>query len=86
MFWELAAEGVFRRPTDLSCANVEREWKHRKYKMEKASKSVSDRKQKQPRNDAVGRILLRNEDEEKRVGSKFAACMWIYTKEALTKG
>ena len=25
-------------------------------------------------------------DEEKRVGSKFAACMWIYTKEALTKG
>ena len=26
------------------------------------------------------------EDEEKRVGSKFAASMWIYTKEALTKG
>ena len=26
------------------------------------------------------------EDEEKRVGSKFAACMWIYTKEVLTRG
>ena len=25
------------------------------------------------------------EDEEKRVGSKFATCMWIYTKKALTK-
>ena len=25
------------------------------------------------------------EDEEKRVGSKFAACMWIYTRRALTK-
>ena len=24
------------------------------------------------------------EEEEKRVGSNFAACMWIYTKEALT--
>ena len=24
------------------------------------------------------------EDEESWVGSKFAACMWIYTKEALT--
>ena len=24
------------------------------------------------------------EDEEKRVGSKFAACMWIYTNEGLT--
>ena len=26
------------------------------------------------------------EDEEKRVGSQFAACMWIYTKEVLTIG
>ena len=26
------------------------------------------------------------EDEEKRVGSKFAACMWTYTKEVLTRG
>ena len=26
------------------------------------------------------------EDEEKIVGSKFAACMWIYTKEVLTRG
>ena len=25
-------------------------------------------------------------DDEKRVGSKFAACMWIYTKEVLTRG
>ena len=25
------------------------------------------------------------EHEEKRVGSKFATCMWIYTKKALTK-
>ena len=26
------------------------------------------------------------EDEEKRVRSKFDACMWIYTKEVLTRG
>ena len=26
------------------------------------------------------------EDEQKRVGSKFAACMWIYTQEVLTRG
>ena len=26
------------------------------------------------------------EDEERWVGSKFAACMWIYTKEVLTGG
>ena len=26
------------------------------------------------------------EDEEKRVGSIFAACLWIYTKELLTRG
>ena len=26
------------------------------------------------------------EDQEKRVGSNFAACMWIYTKEVLTRG
>ena len=26
------------------------------------------------------------EDEEKRVGSEFAAYMWIYTKEVLTRG
>ena len=26
------------------------------------------------------------EDEEKRVGSKFAACMWTYTEEVLTRG
>ena len=26
------------------------------------------------------------EDEEKRVGSTFAACMWIHTKEVLTRG
>ena len=25
------------------------------------------------------------EDEEKTVGSKFALCMWIYTKELLTR-
>ena len=25
-------------------------------------------------------------DEERRVGSKFAACMWIYTKEVLATG
>ena len=25
------------------------------------------------------------EDEETRVGSKFATCMWIYTKKALIK-
>ena len=26
------------------------------------------------------------EDEESWVGSKFAACMWIFSKEALTRG
>ena len=26
------------------------------------------------------------EDEEKRLGSKFAACTWIYTTEVLTGG
>ena len=26
------------------------------------------------------------EDEERSVGSKFAACMWIYTKRVLTGG
>ena len=26
------------------------------------------------------------ENEEKRVGSKFATCMWIYTKEVFTSG
>ena len=26
-----------------------------------------------------------DEEKEKSVGSKFAACMWIYTKEALRK-
>ena len=26
------------------------------------------------------------EDEKKRIGSKFAECMWTYTKEALTRG
>ena len=26
------------------------------------------------------------EDEEQWLGSKFAACVWIYTKEVLTSG
>ena len=26
------------------------------------------------------------EDEEKRVGSKFSSCTWIYTKEVLARG
>ena len=26
------------------------------------------------------------EDEEKKVGSKFIACTWVYTKEVLTRG
>ena len=26
------------------------------------------------------------DDEEKRMGSKFEVCMWVCTKEALTKG
>ena len=30
--------------------------------------------------------ICESEDEEKRVGSKFAACMWIYTNEVLTRG
>ena len=37
MFWELAPEDVIGKPADPSRANVEREWKRRKNKMEKAS-------------------------------------------------
>ena len=33
----------------------------------------------------MGKIRGR-EDEKSWVGSKFAACMWIYTKDALTGG
>ena len=39
MFWELAPEDVLGKPADLSRAEVERQWKRRKNKMEKASRT-----------------------------------------------
>ena len=44
MFWELAPEDVIGKCAELRCANVEREWKRRKHKMEKALEKVLDRK------------------------------------------
>ena len=38
MFWEHAPEDVTSKPTRLCCANVEREWKRRRHKVEKASR------------------------------------------------
>ena len=38
MSWELAPKDTIRKPAELRCANVEREWKRRKHKMEKASR------------------------------------------------
>ena len=38
MFWKLAPEDVIGKPADLSCADVEREWKRRKNKVEKVSR------------------------------------------------
>ena len=35
MFWELASEDVIRKPAELQCVKIEREWKRRKHKMEK---------------------------------------------------
>ena len=49
MFWELAPEDVNGKPTDLSCANVEREWKRRKHKTEKASRSSWTENENSPR-------------------------------------
>ena len=38
MFWELAPEDVIGKPAELQCLKIEREWKRRKHKMEKASR------------------------------------------------
>ena len=125
MFWELAPEDVVGKPADLSCAKVEREWKRRKNKMERASRRRSwTENENSPRtrectprefweifvddrpfganacfrhvgvqSKAVFSYAMMIMDEiygwevqENRVGSNFAACMWIYTKDALTKG
>ena len=118
MFWELAPEDVLGKAADLSCAKIEREWKRRKHKMEKASRSPWTENAISPRTKQSREYVLREfwesflderpfnadtffshvnvqskavfshpmtimdeiqvwEDEEKRVGFKFAACMWI---------
>ena len=38
MFWELAPEDVIGEPAELQCVKIEREWKRRKRRMEKASR------------------------------------------------
>ena len=38
MSWEFAAGYVFGKPAELNCVQIEREWKRRKDKMEKASR------------------------------------------------
>ena len=116
MFWE----DVIGKPAELNRANVEREWRRRKHKMEKASRRswkedelrecalskfgkifVDDRQfwrdacfmHANVQNKAVFSCAMTVmeaicgwEDEEKRVGSKFAACMSIFSKEVLTRG
>ena len=127
MFWELVLTDVIGQPAELSCANVECEWRRRKHKMEKASRRPWTEFECSPRSIQLREYALREfwgifvddkpfcrdacfkhanvqpkavlscaltimdpiygwEDEEKRVGSKFATCMWIYTKEVLTRG
>ena len=49
MSWELVAEDVVGKPTDLSSAKVEREWKRRKHKMEKASRGSWTENENTPR-------------------------------------
>ena len=49
MFWELAPENAIGELADLSCAKVEREWKRRKHKMEKASKEPWNEDENTPR-------------------------------------
>ena len=127
MFWELAPEDVIGKPAELQCAEIEREWKRRKHKMEKASRGPWTENEGSPRALQLREYTLREcweifvddrpigadamfrhvdvqskavcsyamtmmdkingrEDEERWVGSKFASCMWIYTKEELTRG
>ena len=38
MFWELAPGDVIGKPVQLQCPQIEREWKRRKHKIEKASR------------------------------------------------
>ena len=126
MFWELAPEDVVGKICVLKCAKIERLWKSRKSKMEKASRWSWTENEISPRAMQVREYTLKEfwdifvddrpfgaeqffrhvnvqskavfsyamilmdkingwEDEEKWVGSKFATCMWIYTRRALTK-
>ena len=59
MFWELGPEDVIGKPADLSCAKVEREWKRRKHKMEKASKSPRTENADSPRTKQSREYVLR---------------------------
>ena len=38
MFWELVLEDVLGKLAELQCVKIEREWKRRNHKMEKASR------------------------------------------------
>ena len=127
MFWELVPEDVMEILAELNSADLGREWRSRKAKMERASGRpwtgfkcsqrtiqkrgyarrefwdffVDDRpfcrdacfrhanvQSKAVFSDAMTIMdeVCGWEDEEKRVVSKIAACMWIYTKEVLTRG
>ena len=127
MFWELVSDDVIGKPAELRSASVEREWRRRIHKTEKASRRSSTECENSPRimelrehalrefweifvDDrpfcrtpcfrhanvqpeavfsfpmAIMDAIYRWEHEERRVGSKFAACMWLYTKEVLTRG
>ena len=49
MFWEFALEDVICMFADLSCAEIEHEWKRRKHKMEKASRRSWTENENSPR-------------------------------------
>ena len=49
MFWELVSDDVIRKPAELRSANVEREWKRRKHKMEKTSRRSRTECENSPR-------------------------------------
>ena len=58
MFWELAPEDVIGKPADLSCVMVER--KHRKNKMERASRRSWTEKENTPRTMQLREYTLRD--------------------------
>ena len=110
MFWELAPEDVIGKAAELNCTKIEREWKRRKNKMEKAPRRSWTANENLPRAVQLREYTLK-EFWEIFVDDRFfgaeplfrrvnvqskavfsyamtmmdATCMWIYTKEVLTK-